>query len=80
MKETIGKWQQNELDIQPGRSTAEVFEQQVNKTLNTARDTAGNSAQNSLNETNNVKAMVAAGSKGSFINISQVRLFGPLDG
>lgn len=42
------------------------------KVLNTARDESGTSAQVSLNERNAVKAMADAGSKGSFINISQV--------
>jgi DNA-directed RNA polymerase II subunit RPB1 len=37
-----------------------------------ARDDAGNSAQKSLRRSNNFKAMVIAGSKGSAINISQV--------
>jgi DNA-directed RNA polymerase II subunit RPB1 len=50
----------------------ESFEQLVNKVLNTARDHAGKSAQSSLDENNSVKAMVTAGSKGSFINISQI--------
>ena len=45
---------------------------QVNQVLNKARDDAGNYAQNSLPDTNNVVRMVTAGSKGSFINISQV--------
>ncbi|KAL0650673.1 hypothetical protein Bca4012_093364 [Brassica carinata] len=40
--------------------------------LNKACDDAGSSAQKSLAETNNLKAMVTAGSKGSFINISQM--------
>lgn len=40
--------------------------------LNKARDDAGNYAQGSLPDTNNVVRMVTAGSKGSFINISQV--------
>jgi DNA-directed RNA polymerase II subunit RPB1 len=40
--------------------------------LNKARDEAGRAAQSSLDEGNNVKAMVTAGSKGSFINISQM--------
>lgn len=44
---------------------------QVNQVLNKARDDAGNYAQNSLPDTNNVVRMVTAGSKGSFINISQ---------
>ena len=46
---------------------------QVNQVLNKARDDAGKLAQNSLHDTNNVVRMVTAGSKGSFINISQVR-------
>ena len=61
-----------DLEIQPGRTMIESFEQLVNKVLNTARDHAGKSAQSSLDETNSVKAMVTAGSKGSFINISQI--------
>ncbi|KAK7288487.1 hypothetical protein RIF29_01947 [Crotalaria pallida] len=42
------------------------------ETRNRARDDAGNSAQKSLYESNNLKAMVTAGSKGSFINISHM--------
>ena len=57
--------------LSPG-DPIESFEQLVNKVLNTARDHAGKSAQSSLDETNSVKAMVSAGSKGSFINISQI--------
>lgn len=45
---------------------------QVNKILNDARDKTGSTAQKSLSEFNNFKAMVVAGSKGSKINISQV--------
>ena len=45
---------------------------QVNRILNDARDKTGGSAQKSLSEFNNFKAMVVAGSKGSKINISQV--------
>ncbi len=68
----VRRGQQGSLDIQPGRTMVQSFEQYVNKVLNTARDHAGKSAQSSLNETNSVKAMVTAGSKGSFINISQI--------
>ncbi|KAL6345765.1 hypothetical protein AAG906_017513 [Vitis piasezkii] len=42
------------------------------KVLNRARDDAGSSAQKSLLESNNLKAMVTIGSKGSFISISQM--------
>lgn len=40
--------------------------------MNDARDKTGSSAQKSLSDFNNFKAMVVAGSKGSKINISQV--------
>ena len=68
----VRKGQRGELETQPGRTMIESFEQLVNRILNTARDHAGKSAQSSLTEMNSVKAMVTAGSKGSFINISQI--------
>ena len=72
VQDLVRQGQLGELEIQPGRTMIESFEQLVNKVLNTARDFAGKSAQSSLDETNSVKAMVTAGSKGSFINISQI--------
>eukprot|EP00850_Spirogloea_muscicola_P018640 SM000173S03009 [mRNA] locus=s173:142606:150701:- [translate_table: standard] len=72
VKELIKKAQDRELEAQPGRTMMESFENRVNQVLNKARDDAGASAQKSLSESNNVKAMVTAGSKGSFINISQM--------
>ncbi|GJP85732.1 hypothetical protein CLOP_g15835 [Closterium sp. NIES-67] len=72
VKELIRKWQDRELEQQPGRTLRESFENRVNQVLNKARDDAGRAAQSSLSEMNNVKAMVTAGSKGSFINISQM--------
>ena len=72
VSDLVRQGQRGELEIQPGRTMIESFEQLVNKVLNTARDHAGKSAQSSLDETNSVKAMVTAGSKGSFINISQI--------
>ncbi|GJU74597.1 RNA polymerase II largest subunit [Tanacetum coccineum] len=55
-----------------GRTMMESFENKVNQVLNKARDDAGSSTQKSLSESNNLKAMVTAGSKGSFINILQM--------
>jgi DNA-directed RNA polymerase II subunit RPB1 len=72
VQDLVRQGQYGELEIQPGRTMVESFEQLVNKVLNTARDHAGKSAQSSLDENNSVKAMVTAGSKGSFINISQI--------
>ena len=76
MKKLTEKLQARELEAQPGMTMLETFESNVNQVLNKARDDAGTSAQNSLLATNNVVRMVTAGSKGSFINISQVNLDG----
>ena len=63
MKEVINLAQKGELEMQPGMTMQQSFEQKVNQILNKARDNAGNSAQNSLDDTNNVKMTVQAGSK-----------------
>lgn len=61
------------LELMPGRTYQEVFEHKVNDVLNKARDHVGESAQESLDSrTSNVRSMVTAGSKGSFLNISQM--------
>ena len=44
----------------------------INEVLNSARETVGKSAQNSLKDRNAIKGTVMAGSKGSFLNISQI--------
>ncbi|KAG5219798.1 DNA-directed RNA polymerase II [Salix suchowensis] len=62
----------DELKAAPGMTIRESFESQVERQLNLARDTSGQYAQKNLKEDNNVKQMVVAGSKGSFINISQM--------
>ncbi|CAN1226386.1 DNA-directed RNA polymerase II subunit RPB1 [Linum perenne] len=72
VKELIRAAQNKDLEPEPGRTMMESFENKVNQVLNKARDDAGSSAQRSLSESNNLKAMVTAGSKGSFINISQM--------
>ncbi|KAI0271722.1 RNA polymerase II large subunit [Gloeopeniophorella convolvens] len=60
------------LEPSPGMTIRESFESRVELELNKARDQSGKSAQVSLKDDNNVKQMVVAGSKGSFINISQM--------
>lgn len=72
VKRIILQAQENRLSCNPGMTLRESFESEVNKVLNKARDASGTSAQRSLREQNNVKQMVVAGSKGSFINISQM--------
>ncbi|KII94419.1 hypothetical protein PLICRDRAFT_36689 [Plicaturopsis crispa FD-325 SS-3] len=60
------------LKAAPGMTIRESFESRVERELNLARDTSGQYAQKNLKEDNNVKQMVVAGSKGTFINISQM--------
>ncbi|KAI0028851.1 DNA-directed RNA polymerase II, subunit 1 [Vararia minispora EC-137] len=60
------------LKAAPGMTIRESFESRVERELNLARDTSGRYAQKNLKDDNNVKQMVVAGSKGSFINISQM--------
>ncbi|KAI0757559.1 beta and beta-prime subunits of DNA dependent RNA-polymerase [Daedaleopsis nitida] len=62
----------DKLRPQPGMTIRESFEKMVERELNLARDHSGQYAQKHLKEDNNVKQMVVAGSKGSFINISQM--------
>jgi len=70
--ELVQKGQRGELEMTPGRTMQETFEDLVNVRLNAARDTAGQSAEASLTLTNSFKGTVAAGSKGSFLNIAQI--------
>ncbi|CRG94277.1 DNA-directed RNA polymerase II subunit RPB1, putative [Plasmodium gallinaceum] len=68
----VKKAQRGELECQPGKSLYESFETRVNNELNCAREMAGKVASESLDEKNNIFSMVASGSKGSIINISQI--------
>ncbi|KAJ2707383.1 DNA-directed RNA polymerase II core subunit rpo21 [Coemansia sp. IMI 203386] len=70
--EQISDAQQDKLERKPGMTIKESFENVVNANLNKARDDAGKNVQRQLKETNNVRQMVEAGSKGSFINVSQM--------
>eukprot|EP00181_Compsopogon_caeruleus_P004164 CAMPEP_0184689352 /NCGR_PEP_ID=MMETSP0312-20130426/30607_1 /TAXON_ID=31354 /ORGANISM="Compsopogon coeruleus, Strain SAG 36.94" /LENGTH=1800 /DNA_ID=CAMNT_0027146691 /DNA_START=617 /DNA_END=6019 /DNA_ORIENTATION=+ len=72
VKSLVRKAQEKELQLLPGKTMEESFETEVNRVLNGARDESGSFAQKSLLKSNNVKRMVSAGSKGSFINISQI--------
>lgn len=72
VQEIIQSAERNTLKREQGMTLRETFEQGVSKTLNQARDDAGKFAEKSLKELNNVKQMVISGSKGSFINISQM--------
>ncbi|KAF3670222.1 hypothetical protein FXO37_08646, partial [Capsicum annuum] len=72
VKELIKAAQEKQLEAEPGRTIMESFEKRVNQVLNKDRDDAGSSAKKILLERNNFKATITVGSKGSFINISQM--------
>lgn len=52
--------------------TRDELENSINNILNQARDETGGYATKSLNENNSLNNMVVSGSKGNFINISQI--------
>jgi len=72
--EIIDKATHDRLKAKPGMTIRESFESSIERELNLARDQSGQYAQKHLKEDNNVKQMVTAGSKGSFINISQMSI------
>ena len=72
VRKIINKTQYGRLQSQPGKSTMESFEHEVNKKLNNARDTAGTIALEALASDNRLNNMVVAGSKGGPNNISQI--------
>ncbi|KAH9386205.1 DNA-directed RNA polymerase II subunit RPB1 [Nematocida major] len=72
VREIIEKAETDNLERLPGMSMQESFEAAVTLALNKARDTSGTSTQKSLRSQNNIKQMVVSGSKGSYINISQM--------
>lgn len=62
----------NKLDSQPGKSIFDSFEANVNKNLNELFQTASSKAQQIMDDSNRIYCMVAAGSKGSNLNITQI--------
>jgi len=72
VRKIINRTQYGRLKSQPGKSTMESFEHQVNKRLNEARDVSGNIALDNLDKDNRLVNMVKSGSKGNTNNISQI--------
>ena len=66
------RWHMNQLERKPGRSLVETFEDEVNTILKEARQQAGKEAQTYIPDSNNIKTMALAGSKGTIGNISQI--------
>ncbi len=63
----------NKIEYEISNNNNEYIEEVINNELNAAVDEAGKKAEESLNfDSNNFKATVSSGSKGSSINISQI--------
>jgi DNA-directed RNA polymerase II subunit RPB1 len=72
VKEVIDKAFAGQLQILPGMTLLETFENTVNKTLNDAVNSAGKCIQRQVRFWNGFAQMLEAGSKGSQINVSQI--------
>lgn len=70
--EFISQLKEGTLHCQPGCSAEETLEQLIVKELSTIRDKAGKACVMELHKTNAPLIMAISGSKGSFINISQM--------
>ncbi|CAK9872595.1 unnamed protein product [Sphagnum jensenii] len=68
----IQLYNKGKLDLQPGCNAAETLESSITGELNKIREAAGNVCQNELHWRNSPLTMSQCGSKGSFINISQM--------
>ena len=71
--DVIERVRTNELECVPGKT----FENHVERIVNNVQYQIGSIALKSLSESNNFKSMIVAGSTGTKINISQVRIAGP---
>ena len=72
VKNIISATISSRLKLETGMSIREEFEARILNILNTARDDAGGLATKKLGDDNAIKNMVTSGSKGNFINISQI--------
>jgi len=72
VSELIQQYHNKTLEQQPGRSYGDSLEEFISMRLNTARDSVGKRAESVLTFDNNFKSTVTSGSKGSFLNISQI--------
>ena len=73
-RERIVEFERGTLDPMPGCTAEQTLESLINGELSNIRGDAGEVCKRELHFLNAPLAMATCGSKGSFINISQVRL------
>jgi DNA-directed RNA polymerase III subunit RPC1 len=70
--EFIQSFEEGKLHTQPGCTAEETLEAKILHELSVIRETAGKTCKRELHSTNSPLIMALCGSKGSFINISQM--------
>ena len=71
-KKKISEWEAGLLAPSAGCTSEQTLESEVNGRLSSIRDDAGEICKRELHRNNSLLAMATCGSKGSFINISQM--------
>ncbi|MEZ3142373.1 DNA-directed RNA polymerase subunit A' [Halobaculum sp. MBLA0143] len=72
VNELIETYENDEIDSLPGRTVDETLEMKVMQTLSQARDSAGDIAEDYLDEENPAIIMAASGARGSMLNLTQM--------
>ncbi|PSQ30327.1 DNA-directed RNA polymerase subunit A' [Halobacteriales archaeon SW_6_65_46] len=72
VQELIETYETGELESLPGRTTDETLEMKVMQTLGRARDSAGDIADERLDEDNPAVVMARSGARASMLNLTQM--------
>ncbi|WP_254543140.1 DNA-directed RNA polymerase subunit A' [Halomarina pelagica] len=72
VEELIQTYEADELESLPGRTVDETLEMKIMQTLGKARDSAGDIAEEYLEEDNPAVIMARSGARGSLLNLTQM--------
>ncbi len=72
VEELIETYENGEIDSLPGRTVDETVEMKIMQTLSQSRDSAGDIAEDYLDESNPAIIMAASGARGSMLNLTQM--------
>jgi DNA-directed RNA polymerase subunit A' len=72
VEDLIETYENGEIDSLPGRTVDETLEMKIMQTLSKARDSAGDIAEDYLDEENPAIIMAASGARGSMLNLTQM--------
>jgi DNA-directed RNA polymerase subunit A' len=72
VQDLIEAYEAEELESLPGRTVDETLEMKIMQTLGKARDSAGDIANDHLDESNPAVVMAESGARGSMLNLTQM--------